>query len=512
MPIIHEQDSRFAKYLAQYPEAKKWYDNLRRGSLVTAERSIPKLYLGLGRMGKTPPELLKMNPKDIQDALEKLVTDMEDEGRAPKYTRLMVSTIKSFCENNDIKLERRIKVKDGDTAISLESERVPKPSELDQTIAAGNLRAKTATCFVAYAGLRPKSLGNMDASDGLVLGDLPDLVISPDGSNASFKKYPAQVIVRAKLSKAGHRYFTFLNQKGCEILLAYLKERVNKWHEKLTPSTPVLLASGIGGHYERGFLATAGVSEIIRRAIRRAGFDWRPYVLRAYFDTQLLIAENNGLISRDFRVFFMGHKGDMERKYTLAKNMLPDDLITAMIDGYSRACTYLIGEVIDERERQINNLKTISNLLGLNPQSIDEIVSEAKKNPTKPLQTIAHEFSDKIVLARTANGAYHPGFSVQDPGIPIPAEMKQVALIRELRLQQRADGTLDTRPLNEMIAPRNSQVANATPDSIASSDKGSTARRVRIKASELDDYLSKGYDVSYELSNGDLIMKPATVG
>ncbi|MEM3506781.1 MAG: hypothetical protein QXT31_03920 [Candidatus Bathyarchaeia archaeon] len=32
-------------------------------------------------------------------------------------------------------------------------------------------------------------------------------------------------------------------------------------------------------------VSTTNVRDKIRTAIRNAGFDWRPYVLRAYFDT-----------------------------------------------------------------------------------------------------------------------------------------------------------------------------------------------------------------------------------
>jgi hypothetical protein len=46
-----------------------------------------------------------------------------------------------------------------------------------------------------------------------------------------------------------------------------------------------------------------------------AGFGWRPYVLRAYFDTQLMLAESKGLVLRDYRQFWMGHKGDMEARF-----------------------------------------------------------------------------------------------------------------------------------------------------------------------------------------------------
>lgn len=68
----------------------------------------------------------------------------------------------------------------------------------------------------------------------------------------------------------------------------------------------------------------------------RPRFEWRPYVLRAY-DTQLLIAESRGKIAHDFRVFFMGHKGSIEAKYTTNKGILPKSLISEMREAFKRS-------------------------------------------------------------------------------------------------------------------------------------------------------------------------------
>ncbi len=45
------------------------------------------------------------------------------------------------------------------------------------------------------------------------------------------------------------------------------------------------------------------------KAILRAGFDWRPYALRAYFDTNMIMAESKGRMSHPYLQFMMGHKG-----------------------------------------------------------------------------------------------------------------------------------------------------------------------------------------------------------
>ena len=64
-------------------------------------------------------------------------------------------------------------------------------------------------------------------------------------------------------------------------------------------------------------------------------------MLRAFFDTQLLIAESRGKIANDFRVFFMGHKGSIEAKYTTNKGVLPDALINEMREAFKRSEEFL---------------------------------------------------------------------------------------------------------------------------------------------------------------------------
>ena len=48
------------------------------------------------------------------------------------------------------------------------------------------------------------------------------------------------------------------------------------------------------------------------------------------------MAESDGLIIRDWRVFWMGHKGDIEHTYTVNKG-LPQDVIEKMRESYQKA-------------------------------------------------------------------------------------------------------------------------------------------------------------------------------
>ena len=79
----------------------------------------------------------------------------------------------------------------------------------------------------------------------------------------------------------------------------------------------------------------------IKEAISRAGFSWRPYVLRAYFDTNMIIAESRGKISHPYLQFMMGHKGDIEARYSTNKGRLPPDMIEDMRRCYSECQPFL---------------------------------------------------------------------------------------------------------------------------------------------------------------------------
>lgn len=46
---------------------------------------------------------------------------------------------------------------------------------------------------------------------------------------------------------------------------------------------------------------------------------------------------SRGKIAHDFRVFFMGHKGSMEAKYTTNKGMLPVALVEEMRQAFRRS-------------------------------------------------------------------------------------------------------------------------------------------------------------------------------
>jgi len=163
-----------------------------------------------------------------------------------------------------------------------------------------------------------------------------------------FEKIPTMISVRPTLSKAKHKYFTFLSSEGCTYLKEYLDQRLRSG-ERLTPENPLI------GHERprkatRPFLLTRKVTHLIRTCMRKAGLRKRPYVLRAYAGTQLIIAESKGKISHPYLQFIAGHKGDIESRYSTNKGVLPPDMIEDMRKCY-KSCEPFLGTTIRQVEQ-----------------------------------------------------------------------------------------------------------------------------------------------------------------
>ncbi len=301
------------------------------------------------------PSLVKLDQKELEDLVQDAVRQLESSTNpktggpyAPDYVHGILKGVKSWLKHNDRELKRDVKIRDLGVPVTLAEEKVPEPHQLQEILSAATMRAKVSASFMAFCGVRPEVLGNKDGTEGLMLGDLPDL----DFDALAFKSVPAQVIVRRELSKVRHQYFTFLHSKGCDYLLAYLRAR-KKAGEKLTTQSPVIRADperkvaslkGQGKHATEFFVCSGNVEAEVRRAIRRAGYNWRPYVLRAFFDSHLLTAELQGRTAATVRQFFMGHVGDIERKYTLNKRQLPRELFEMMKNQYLKGSSFLVAE------------------------------------------------------------------------------------------------------------------------------------------------------------------------
>lgn len=367
---ITQQPKREGKYAAyeSAPAVKRWLTNLACGSPITAEVALRRLGRVCELLETTPQQLLDKAERDLrglQDSLEDLVTRLESEGRAPSYILGLLKAVKSWLRYNDVKLTRRIKVSNSTATPTMENEQVPSQEELSRIFRASPPRVRVAEALMAFADLRPETLGNHDGSDGLTIKDLPELQIG-DGE-VVFEKIPTMIVVRPTLSKARHKYLTFLSSEGCTYLKEYLEERMRSG-EKLAPESP-LIAHERKEAATREFMITRKITHHIRMCMRKAGVYKRPYVLRAYAESQLIIAESKGKISHPYLQFIAGHKGDIEARYSTNKGRLPEEMIEDMRKCY-RECEQFLSTTAQPleqsaivKEAKIEALKSIAKSL-----------------------------------------------------------------------------------------------------------------------------------------------------
>jgi site-specific recombinase XerD len=324
----------------------RWYRNTARGSRATADVYLRRLGNLCKKFKITPNELTEMEQDEIYNLLLDLVTSMENT-HSGGYIHSIIKAIKSWLIFNQIEIKRSIKISGTQDTPTLKNERVPTKSELKKIFLSGDKKTRLSCAIVAHSGLRTQSLGNYRGDDGLRINDFPEIKI--EAENVSFENIPTLVIIRRELSKAGHQYFTFLSEEGCEYLKDYLELRIRNG-EKLSDQSAIITPK----RRMKPFIRTTNIGDIIRNAIRKAGFKWRPYVLRHYFDTQLMLAESKGLVIRDYRTFWMGHKGDIENTYTTNKQKLPPNVIEDMREAYRRSQDLLqTKEVAETSEEKI---------------------------------------------------------------------------------------------------------------------------------------------------------------
>jgi hypothetical protein len=310
------------------PNLRRWYENLKRGSEYTADIYLRRLCAFCKKNILTPDEFARLSLNEIEDMAQDYVNKLEgsilSDGKhyAPQYICSNLKAIKSWAEWNRKKITKKIKIRDENRTPTLEDEVVPSKQDLSKVIYAPttNSRTRASIAIIALAGCRPEVQGNRNGNDGLRIGDIPDLKIVEDKGKqreAIFDKVPARIIVRASLSKTRKQYFTYMPEEGCEILKQHLDEMIGSG-ELLTAISPVISVEKDGKKKikslynvedKSSFLATGTISKHIRKAMRAINQMQRPYVWRSYFDTRLMHAESEKLVTHSYAQFWMGHKG-----------------------------------------------------------------------------------------------------------------------------------------------------------------------------------------------------------
>jgi site-specific recombinase XerD len=380
-------------------DVRRWFENLKAKSILTATVSLRNLGHYCELTQTDPKKILKKaseKEKDFRYEFTDFVRKMEKDGKAGSYIARFRKVILSWLKFNGIRLQLTVNISGESETPTIVNERVPAKEELARMLRKATSRGRVAVAMMAFSGLRPESLGDYEGTDGLRLGDIKELKISDE---IQFDRIPATVLVKSKLSKARHQYFSFIGEEGATYIKEYLEER-RKQGEELTYESP-LLQFDPRGMKKNAFLRTTLVTRDIREAMETAGLKMRPYVLRAYFSTALDIAESKGLISHPWRQFIMGHKGDIEARYSTNK-LLPPDMIEEMRESYKKCLKFLETRVSDvsEENARIFLQQQLLSAVGYRQDEIEKInLADISSDEFQKL------LRDKVAGAMAGNGS-----------------------------------------------------------------------------------------------------------
>ncbi len=389
-------------------DVRRWNENVAAGSTITGEVYLRTLGLYCELQGTTPKRVIEQGKTGkLKKEFNDFVRRLEEEGKAGSYIVRFKKVLSSWTRYNDVQIDfRSVKIREAFRNPTVEDERVPNQEELSKIITRATPRAKVSISLMAFSGLRIESIGDFKGNDGLTLSDLPELKFSND--KIEFERLPTIVKVRSTLSKARHKYITFLPEEGATYVKKYLEERL-KNGERLSGSSPLVAIEGTPRSTHKR-PRTQLISREIRKAIRELDFKWRPYVLRAYFSTALDVCENKGLVSHNWREYWTGHKGDISARYSTNKG-LASDIVEQMRSTYLKCVPYLeTGRrpLSEQEKEELNNASTkwFLTMIGFDDKEISEgklldLPPEElqKKVRDKMGKTLNNGHSQKVILA-----------------------------------------------------------------------------------------------------------------
>jgi hypothetical protein len=376
--------------LLENPKVRSWHAARSLKSRLSADVDLRKLRLLLHRLEFDPETVVTVattEPDRLQDALIRYAADLKRAGRVDDYIAKTLSGLKSY-------LKFRRTAFTGFPSLNpirgstLVNERVPTPEELGRVLEFLTLRGKTIALLMAHAGVRPQVVGDYTGERGLSLEDLPEL----DLEELKLSKTPFVLRVPADLSKTRVSYRTFGTAQLASTLLAYLTER-RAAGERLTPKSPVVAPTEIAGlrgatrdsrqQVVRGrrFMVTGVLVRELRGALTAAlpkGVTWRPYVLRSYCSTRLLLAEGQGRMSRDLRESLLGHNGGIASRYNVGKRW-GQELLAEARREYASAAEFLETTTQTRTNVAAEFRKTLLGVAGLNEEEAAEHMDDSNE-------------------------------------------------------------------------------------------------------------------------------------
>jgi len=117
-------------HLLRDADVKRWYDNVARGSPVTADVYLRRLGSFSQHFKKAPRDLASRSETELYNMMLDYVSSMEKDGKAGSYIESALKAVKSWLSHNGKEVRRKIKIRGARDTPSLKDERVPTNKEL----------------------------------------------------------------------------------------------------------------------------------------------------------------------------------------------------------------------------------------------------------------------------------------------------------------------------------------------------------------------------------------------
>lgn len=372
----------YVKAYLEDPTVREWHQTLRLRSTNTAECYLKDMARIWRMTDLSPSAFVEGSQLELDKRGQRVMNDLHAH-RQENGTRLSEaslkkcrSAVKSWLQWNGRKFDRQPIIGRAPRRPKARNLFIPVCRQLRRVKAVAPLRTRVCVNATAFGGTRPHILGDHEGTNGLMVQNVSGLALTE--GRYEVESLPLRVEVPEELSKAGFAFFTFWGREAAEDLVAYLNARITDG-EDVAPDSPIIAyAKGADRPTARKFLNSDRICDLIRDAHRRAGLPLPAYIWRSYFDTHMLLAESKGLVVRDYRVFWMGHTGDIEAQYTVRKT-LPPDLLNDMERRYMAAVRLLETRRTEEDDDVAVNI--VAAVLGGLGCTEDEIADVDFDNP-----------------------------------------------------------------------------------------------------------------------------------
>ncbi len=142
--------------LKEDTDLQRWYDNVCRGSKLTASVYLRRLGFLCSTRALRPHDLVLHARSDEQWAynfLMDLVTELENQGKAGSYIQSNMKAVKSWLSHNEVQVVGKIKIRGENDTPSLKNKHAPTSSEFAVFFSNAPPQTRCAGALVAQAGL-----------------------------------------------------------------------------------------------------------------------------------------------------------------------------------------------------------------------------------------------------------------------------------------------------------------------------------------------------------------------